>query len=191
MLIRLLYLLRNVVMFIATAIPGVIRFVYGLIPCGGLFGIPGAVIKPFVFLMFVLALLGSCTGGKSRRAGSSAPAAAQEIAEGVEPVSGRTRYYVRDIAAATLRVRAVGLNCLVELFDVRTQNLVLDVYVKAGRMEDVQVPAGRFGIRYQAGSCWTGGARPFGCGTRRSCEPSQVATFDCGTIQQLTVGEVK
>ena len=194
LLIKLLLLLRNLIVVAVRVLCSVVSFIWRLIPSGGsLFGIPGELVKVFCAIILLLAFLNSCAQKCNRHLQNSQNGPGghgQEpmIVTETEPVSGRTRYYGGGPPVAPFRVTASGCSCLLELVDEKTSKVVVDVFVKGGRTEDVMVPEGTFEIRYAAGQKWHGGVMPFGPGTGYSKRPGQKAHFEKGSGISMTVG---
>ena len=193
-LIKIFILLRNFLVVAARMLCMAFGFIWRCIPSGGsLFGIPGELVKVFCAILLLLAFLNSCAQKCNRRLQNCPRGQGEQGHERVmvaeaEPVSGRTRYYGAGDPVAPFRVTASGCSCLLELVDENTSKVVVDVFVKDGRTEDVRVPAGTFEIRYAAGQKWHGGEAPFGPGTSYSKRPGQKAHFEKGSGVSLTVG---
>ena len=194
LLIKIFMLLRNLLVVAVRVLCSVVGFIWRLIPSGGsLFGIPGELVKVFCAIILLLAFLNSCAQKCNRRlqnrpSGQGEQGQERMMVAETEPVSGRTRYYGAGDPVAPFRVTASGCSCLLELVDENTSKVVVDVFVKDGRTEDVRVPAGTFEIRYAAGQKWYGGEMPFGSGTSYSKRPGQKAHFEKASGVSLTVG---
>lgn len=186
-------LLRNLLVVAVRLLCTAVGFIWRLIPSTSLFGIPGELVKVFCALILLLAFLNSCTQKchrqlQNRPNGEGGQEQERVMVAEMEPVSGRTRYYGGGYPVAPFRITASGCSCLLELVDENTSKVVVDVFVKEGRTEDVRVPAGTFEIRYAAGQKWYGGETPFGPGTSYSKRPGQKAHFEKGSGMSLTVG---
>ena len=194
LLIKIFMLLRNLLVVAVRVLCTLVGFIWRLIPSGGsFFGIPGELIKVFCAILLLLSFLSSCAKKCSRQLqncpnGQGVQGEERVMVTETEPVSGRARYYGGGDPVAPFRVTASGCSCLLELVDENTSKVVVDVFVKDGRTEDVRVPAGTFEIRYAAGQKWYGGDSPFGPGTSYSKRPGQKAHFEKGSGVSLTVG---
>ena len=193
LLIRIFMLLRNLLVVAVRLLCTAVGFIWRLIPATSLFGIPGELVKVFCAIILLLAFLNSCAQKcnrhlQNRQNGPGGQGQERVMVAETEPVSGRTRYYGGGDPVAPFRVTASGCSCLLELVDENTSKVVVDVFVKDGRTENVRVPAGTFEIRYAAGQKWYGGELPFGPGTSYSKRPGQKAHFEKGSGISLTVG---
>ena len=198
LLVRLIALLHGIVSIAIRVLSGLFRFVWQAIPSSGnIFGLPASVVKLFVFSILISSILNSCAGkicGSRRKcvAGREEDRAVEcnrVRPLSTEPVSGRARYYCNgEELSSLLRVTASGCSCLVEIIERGSSKVVVDVFIKEGRTEDVKVPVGRYEVRYAAGHVWTGGPSPFGSGTYYSSRPGQSVQFEKGTVVSLRIG---
>lgn len=196
--VKLIALLQRIVIVAIRILLGCFRFVWQLIPShGNIFGLPAFIVKSFVVSILISAILNSCIGKicTNRRrcvAGGEENRSVkcnQVQPSSTEPVSGRARYYCNgEELSSLLRVTASGCSCLVEIIERGSSKVVVDVFIKEGRTEDVKVPVGRYEVRYAAGHAWTGGPSPFGSGTYYSSRPGQSVQFEKGAVVSLRIG---
>lgn len=93
------------------------------------------------------------------------------------PLIGSERYYGSAERIAPLEIRSSGNeHHLVKLVHVASGRTVMDFFVRAGASEEVQVPLGRYELRYASGQAWYGYTYLFGPTTTYS-KAEQTLTF--------------
>ena len=125
----------------------------------------------------VVAVINSCA---ETRKGEEQQARLQKIKEEQQailqkleqpmPHSGKVRFLgSHDTGVAPLEVKAAhGSHFLLKLVDAYTGKDVLDVFVRSGSTVEVDVPLGRYDIRYASGETWYGYNMRFGPDTSYS-----------------------
>lgn len=89
------------------------------------------------------------------------------------PYSGKIRYYTDRAVTASLTILTYsGTNYLVKLEDAATGRYVADIFLVGGYPAKVDIPSGRFKIKWASGTDWYGYGELFGPST------------DCSIIQE-------
>ena len=103
------------------------------------------------------------------------------------PYSGAARTFDSQSRPVTLTIQTSGdQNYLVKLAKPYQKTAVLDVFVRGGNTEKVQVPVGRYEMRWATGKAWYGYDKLFGSETGYS-KADKVFEFEKGWSNTVTL----